>query len=53
MEIDLIQTKPNEYAYLNDIELTVIETNSDALCPPELVIKEIISKESNLYVLKK
>lgn len=53
MEIDLIQTKPNEYAYLNDINLTVIETNSDALCPPELAIKEIISKESELYVLNK
>jgi len=53
MNINLIQTKPNEYAYLNDINLTVIETNSDALYLPDLVIKEIISKESNLYVLKK
>lgn len=53
MDINLIQTKPNEYAYLNDTELTVIETNSDALCPPESTIKEIISKESKLIALDK
>ena len=53
MEIDLIQTKPNEYAYLNDINLTVIETNSDALCPPDSAIKEIISKESHLAYLNR
>lgn len=53
MNINLIQTKPNEYAYLNDINLTVIETNSDELCPPELAIKEIISKESELQGLNK
>ena len=51
MDINLIQTKPNEYAYLNDINLTVIETNSDALCPPDSVIKEIISKEGKLIFL--
>lgn len=53
MAINLIQTKSNEYAYLNDINLTVIETKSDALCPPDLAIKEIISKESELNVLNK
>lgn len=53
MDINLIQTKPNEYAYLNDINLTVIETNSDALCPPDSVIKEIISKEGKLNFLNK
>ena len=53
MSINLIQTKPNEYAYLNDIELTVIETNSNSLCPPDSTIKEIISKESHLKVLNK
>lgn len=53
MDINLIQTKPNEYAYLNDIELTVIETNSDALCPPESTIKEIISRESHLAYLNR
>ena len=53
MDINLIQTKPNEYAYLNDINLTVIETNSDALCPPDSAIKEIISKEGKLIFLNK
>lgn len=53
MAINLIQTKPNEYAYLNDINLTVIETNSDALYPPDSIIKEILSKESKLIVLNK
>ena len=53
MDINLIQTNPNEYAYLNDVELTVIETNSDALCPPDSIIKEIISKESHLAYLNR
>ena len=38
MDINLIYTKPNEYIYLNDIKLTVIE---------------IISKESELKFLNK
>ena len=53
MDINLIQTKPNEYAYLNDINLTVIETNSDALCPPDSAIKEIIFEEGKLNFLNK
>ena len=39
MGIKLIQTKSNEYAYLDDINLTVIETNSNELCSSDSTIK--------------
>lgn len=51
MDSNLIEIKSNEYAYFNDTNIIVIETDSDALYSPDSVIKEIIFRKNELKIL--